>query len=52
MAHRPWAGAVGGVDVLVELIDHDATTGSPGDTAESDIIGAAQELRSLLRPYV
>jgi hypothetical protein len=52
MAHRPWAGAVGGVDVLVELIDRDAATGSPGDTAESDIIGAAQELRSLLRPYV
>ena len=52
MAHRPWAGAVGGVDVLVELIDRDAVTGSPGDTAESDIIGAAQELRSLLRPYV
>ena len=52
MAHRPWAGAVRGVDVLVELIDRDATTGSPGDTAESDIIGAAQELRSLLRPYV
>jgi hypothetical protein len=52
MAHRPWAGAVGGVDTLVELIDHDAATGSPGDTAESDVIGAAQELRSLLRPYV
>ena len=52
MAHRPWASAVRGVDVLVELIDRDATTGSPGDTAESDIIGAAQELRSLLRPYV
>ena len=50
MAHRPWAGAVGGVDVLVELIEADAVTGSPGDTAESDIIGAAQELRSLLRP--
>ncbi len=52
MAHRPWAGAVGGVDAIVELINHDANTGSPGDTAESDIIGAAQELRSLLRPYV
>ena len=52
MAHRPWAGAVRGVDALVELIDHDASTGSPGDSAESDIIGAAQELRSLLRPYV
>jgi len=52
MAHRPWAGAIGGVDALVELINADAATGSPGDTAESDIIGAAQELRSLLRPYV
>jgi len=52
MAHRPWAGAIGGVDALVELINADAVTGSPGDTAESDIIGAAQELRSVLRPYV
>ena len=52
MAHRPWAGAVGGVDTIVGLIDLDAATGSPGDSAESDIIGAAQELRSLLRPYV
>ena len=52
MAHRPWSGAVRGVDAIVELIDRDAATGSPGDTAESDIIGAAQELRSLLRPYV
>jgi hypothetical protein len=40
------------VDVLVELIERDATAGARGDTAESDIIGAAQELRSLLRPYV
>jgi hypothetical protein len=52
MAHRPWAGAVGGLDTIVGLIGHDAATGSPGDTAESDIIGAAQDLRSLLRPYV
>lgn len=52
MAHRPWAGAVREVDALVELIDLDAATGSPDDTAESDIIGTAQELRSLLRPYV
>ncbi len=52
MAQRPWAGAVAGVDAIVGLIDHDAATGSPGDTSESDIIGAAQELRSLLRPYV
>ena len=52
MAHRPWAGAVGGVHAIVELIKHDAVTRSPGDTAESDVIGSAQELRSLLRPYV
>ncbi|HSP28221.1 MAG TPA: hypothetical protein VLN74_06700 [Ilumatobacteraceae bacterium] len=52
MAHRPWAGAVGAVDSIVGLIDLDAATGSPGDSAESDIIGAAQELRTLLRPYV
>jgi hypothetical protein len=52
MAHRPWGGAVGAVETIVELIRADAATGSPGDTAESDIIGAAQELRSLLRPYV
>ena len=52
MAHRPWAGAVGVVEAIAELIDLDAATGSRGDTAESDIIGAAQELRSLLRPYV
>jgi hypothetical protein len=52
MAPRPWAGAVVGVDELVELIDADAATGSRGDSDESEIIGAAQGLRSLLRPYV
>ncbi len=52
MAPRPWAGAVSGVDAIVELINIDAATGSPGDSDESAIIGAAQELRSLLRPYV
>ncbi len=52
MAHRPWGGAVGAVEAIVELINADAATGSLGDTAESDVIGAAQELRSLLRPYV
>ncbi len=52
MAHRPWAGSVAGVEALVHLIGADATTGSSGDQAESDVIGAAQELRSLLRPYV
>jgi hypothetical protein len=52
MAPRPWAAAVGVVGAIVELVAADAATGSPGDTAESEIIGAAQELRSLLRPYV
>ena len=52
MSPRPWAAAVRGMDTIVELITADAVTGSPGDTAESEIIGAAQELRSLLRPYV
>ena len=52
MAPRPWAGAVAGVDALVELIDADAAKGSRGDSDESEIIGAAQGLRSLLRPYV
>ena len=49
MAQRPWASAVGGVDAIVELIERDASTSVP---SESDIIGAAQELRALLRPYV
>ena len=44
MAPRPWAGAVVGVDELVELIDADAVTGSSGDSDESEIIGAAQGL--------
>ncbi len=52
MSPRPWAAAVGGVGTIIELVSADAATGSPGDTAESEIIGAAQELRSLLRPYV
>jgi hypothetical protein len=52
MAHRPWGSAVGAVEAIVELINADAATGSSGDKAESDVIGAAQELRSLLRPYV
>jgi hypothetical protein len=52
MAQRPWAGAVRGVDAIVELIERDASTGSTGNSSESDMIGAAQELRALLRPYV
>jgi hypothetical protein len=49
MAQRPWAGAVAGVDAIVELIERDASTST---SSESDMIGAAQELRALLRPYV
>ena len=52
MAQRPWAGAVNGVRAIVALIDADATSGPAGDHEESEVIGAAQELRSLLRPYV
>jgi len=52
MAPRPWAGAVAGVDAIVEMVDADAVTGSRGDSEESEIIGAAQALRSQLRPYV
>ncbi len=52
MAQRPWAGAVGAVDTIIALIERDATTGSHDENPESDIIGAAQDLRSLLRPYV
>lgn len=52
MAHRPWAGAVGGVDAIVRLVSADAVAGPAGVAVESDIIGAAQDLRSLLRPYV
>ena len=52
MAQRPWASAIGNVDTIVELINADAATGSQGDAAESEVIGAAQELRSVLRPYV
>ena len=52
MAHRPWAGAVGGVEAIVELIDASRHRFARATRAESDVIGAAQELRSLLRPYV
>ena len=50
LAHRTWAAGVEGVDRIVELVG--AQAAGSGDDHESEVIGAAQELRSLLRPYV
>lgn len=50
LAPRTWAGAVAGVDRLVTCFESDASSSSVD--SESDVIGLAQELRSLLRPYV
>jgi hypothetical protein len=52
LAHRTWAAGVEGVDRIVELVGAQAQTAGSGDDHESEVIGAAQELRSLLRPYV
>lgn len=55
LAQRTWAGAVAGVDRIVERVVADAEgskVGTGDDADGSDIIGLAQELRSLLRPYV
>lgn len=56
LAPRTWAGAVDGVNRIVERIVADAESSrviDSDDGAESsDVIGLAQELRSLLRPYV
>ena len=49
LAPRTWAGAVAGVDRIVKRIMADAD--GHGDS-DSDVIELAQELRSLLRPYV
>lgn len=52
-APRTWAGAVDGVERIVHRIVADATSSAaPSDDETSDVIGLAQELRSLLRPYV
>jgi hypothetical protein len=55
LAQRTWAGAVAGVDRIVERVMADAEGAKAGkdeDADGSDIIGLAQDLRSLLRPYV
>ena len=53
-APRTWSNAVGLVDSIVERVVDEAHEGERGrDTEEaSDVIGLAQELRSLLRPFV
>ena len=48
LAPRTWAGAVTGVGVIVELI----VRASGAHDLDSAIIEAAQDLRSLIRPYV
>ena len=53
LAHRPWAGAIRGVDAIVDLVRADADAPDDLDAeGSSTMIGLAQELRSLLRPYV
>ncbi len=53
MAPRPWATAIGIVDGIVGVVERDGSSGSADDAdVDSVIIGAAQELRSVLRPYV
>jgi hypothetical protein len=52
LAHRTWAAGVDGVSALVDLINGQAAQGARTDDHESAVIGAAQELRSMLRPYV
>lgn len=52
MAQRPWASAVGSVAAIAELVTADASPSSSDEGIESDLIGAAQDLRTILRPYV
>jgi hypothetical protein len=52
LAHRTWAAGVEGVGKLVDLVDQHAHDETSSDDHESEVIGVAQELRSLLRPYV
>lgn len=56
-APRTWAGVVAGVDRIVMRVRADAegdrvVPNSDDHDASSELIGMAQELRSLLRPYV
>jgi hypothetical protein len=49
LAHRPWASVIDGVSGIVALVLDDASTATDSD---SEVIGLAQDLRSLVRPYV
>lgn len=54
-APRTWASAVEGVEAMVQRFVADASgavSKDDDDVVASDVIGLAQELRSLLRPYV
>lgn len=48
MGQRPWALAVNGVGELLEVLQ----SGTDGIEAQSAVIDAAQQVRSVLRPYV
>lgn len=48
MSQRPWAIAVNGVGILLEAIEQ----GTDGVDAQSAVIEAAQNVRSVLRPFV
>jgi hypothetical protein len=56
LAPRTWSGAVAGVGRIVDRImadvDGEVVDNTADDDEASDVIGLAQELRSLLRPYV
>jgi hypothetical protein len=50
LAPRVWAGAVRGATAITDRIVADSET--PSEAEESEMIGLAQELRSVVRPYV
>lgn len=52
LAHRVWANTIGRVAGIVDLVDAEPSPDIDDEVVESTIIGAAQELRTLLRQYV
>lgn len=51
LAHRPWGATIDALDSIVDLVLGDAAAASDPDS-DSAVIGLAQDLRSLVRPYV